>query len=54
MKAIEKIPIDIIPSVNNNPARRPFRSVYAPSTKAPNGRIKNPAPKVINDSIKEP
>ncbi len=42
-----------MPSVRSNPARRPLRSVYAPRTKAPSGRIRNPAPKVINESISE-
>jgi hypothetical protein len=30
-----------------------LRSIYAPSTSAPTGRIRKPAPKVISASISE-
>ena len=50
---MEKIPMDIRPSVSRRPARRPCLSVYAPNTMAPRGRIKNPAPKVMNDNIND-
>ena len=53
MQAMEKIPMDIRPSVSRRPARRPCLSVYAPSTMAPRGRIKNSAPKVISDNIND-
>src|SRR5437016_672390 len=54
MQAMEKIPIDMRPSVSRRPARRPCLSVYAPNTMAPRGRIKNPAPKVMNDKHQRP
>ena len=34
-------------------ARRPRRSIYAPKTSAPSGRIRKPTPKVVNDSIRD-
>jgi len=47
------VPNDISPRVRSKPARLPYRSIYAPSTTAPTGRIRNPAPKVANESISE-
>jgi hypothetical protein len=44
---------DIRLKVRMRPARRPWRSVYAPRTIAPRGRIRNPAPKVVSDNINE-
>src|SRR2546421_13053869 len=49
--AMEMMPMDISPNVRIRPARRPWRSVYAPRTMAPSGRIRKPAPNVISDNI---
>ena len=47
------VPSAMIESVVMRPCRRPTRSMYAPRTIAPSGRIRKPAPNVTNVSISE-
>ena len=47
------VPTAINASVTISPRRRPSRSMYAPRTIAPSGRIRYPTPNVISDNMSE-
>jgi len=50
---INIVPLAMIDRVTIKPLRRPTSSMYAPSTIAPSGRIKKPAPNTANVIIRE-
>lgn len=47
------VPAAMIVSVTISPLRRPTLSMYAPSTMAPSGRIRNPEPNTAKVIISE-
>ena len=47
------VPQAMIESVTMRPLRRPMRSTYGPSTRAPIGRIAKPAAKLRKVAISE-